>query len=228
MTRSVTVTDLAGNSATFETSPVSIDRTAPLVTPQITGTLGNNGWYTSDVRVEWSVNELLASLVATSGCDTQNVTADTAGVSFTCMATSAGGSTTQFVTLKRDATPPVLTFGTPSPAPNANGWNKTNVSIPFTRSDALSGLASTSATSPLVFSTEGADLTRAGRGHRQCRQQRHVHERAAQHRQDRALRRDGVSGRWRDLRLLSGRGCRLRLQRHLTGELHGADRRRAS
>ena len=46
------------------------------------------------------------------------------------------------------------------PAPNANGWNKTNVSIPFTRSDAMSGLASTDATSPLILSTEGAEVTR--------------------------------------------------------------------
>jgi hypothetical protein len=43
--------------------------------------------------------------------------------------------------------------------PNTSGWNKTNVSIPFTRSDALSGLASTSVASPLVISTEGAGIT---------------------------------------------------------------------
>jgi hypothetical protein len=53
----------------------------------------------------------------------------------------------------------VLSFGTPSPAPNTNGWNKTNVSIAFTRSDALSGLASTSVASPLVIRTEGANVT---------------------------------------------------------------------
>jgi hypothetical protein len=70
-----------------------------------------------------------------------------------------GGTTSQSVTIKRDATPPLLTFGTPSPVPNANGWNKVNISIPFTRSDALSGLASTSVNSPLVLSTEGAAVT---------------------------------------------------------------------
>ena len=64
------------------------------------------------------------------------------------------------MTVKRDATPPVLNFGTPSPSPNTSGWNKTNVSIAFTRSDAMSGLATTSTTSPLVLSTEGANLTR--------------------------------------------------------------------
>ena len=59
-----------------------------------------------------------------------------------------------------DNGPPTLTFGTPSPAANAAGWNKTNVSIPFTPSDALSGVASTSpAASPLVLSAEGAAVT---------------------------------------------------------------------
>jgi hypothetical protein len=87
------------------------------------------------------------------------VVADTAGVTFSCNILSGGGAASSSVTVKRDATSPLLSFGTPSPAANVNGWNKTNVSIPFTRSDALSGLASTSATSPLVLSTEGAGIT---------------------------------------------------------------------
>jgi hypothetical protein len=61
--------------------------------------------------------------------------------------------------VKRDATPPTLSWGAFSPVPNANGWNKTNVSVPFTRADALSGVASTSVTSPLVMSAEGAGVT---------------------------------------------------------------------
>src|SRR6185369_6525176 len=88
-----------------------------------------------------------------------DVTADTAGVGTNCVATSEGGTASNFVSVKRDATPPVLTFGAPSPAPNTNGWNKTNVSIPFTYGDALSGVASTSTTTPLVLSTEGANVT---------------------------------------------------------------------
>jgi sugar lactone lactonase YvrE len=159
ITRSVTVRDVAGNYASFDTAPVSIDRTAPSVTPQITGTLGNGGWYKSDVQLAWSINEFPASIRSSSGCDSRTITGDTAGVTFTCSVTSAGGTTSNSVTIKRDATPPVLTFGAFSPASNANGWNKTNVTVPFTRSDALSGIASTSATSPLVMSTEGAAVT---------------------------------------------------------------------
>ena len=156
MFQQVVVTDNAGNVATFESPRVNIDRTPPTVQPQVTGTLGNNGWYTSDVQVVWAVGDAPTS---TTGCGPATISTDTSGVTLTCSATSSGGTTNASVTVKRDATPPVLNFGSPSPVPNANGWNKTNVSIPFTRSDALSGLASTSIASPLVLSTEGANVT---------------------------------------------------------------------
>ena len=157
MFQQVQVADHAGNVASFESPRVSIDRTPPVVQPQVLGTLGNNGWYTSDVQVSWAIGDMPTSVV---GCDASTVTADTSGMSFGCSVTSAGGTTSASVTIKRDAAPPVLNFATPSPVPNANGWNKTNVSIAFTRSDAMSGLASTSTSSPLVLSTEGANVTR--------------------------------------------------------------------
>ena len=135
-------------------------RSAPIVNVFVDGTPGANGWYTSDVQVNWQVVKTPQNILAQAGCVNGTVTADTMGTTFSCSVTSGAGTTSRSVTIKRDATPPVLAFGTRSPAPNTNGWNKTNVSIPFTRSDAMSGLASTSATSPLVFSTEGAGLTR--------------------------------------------------------------------
>jgi hypothetical protein len=63
------------------------------------------------------------------------------------------------VTIKRDATPPTLQWGAFSPVPNTNGWNKTDVTVPFTRTDATSGVASVSAASPLTISAEGAGVT---------------------------------------------------------------------
>lgn len=159
LTTQVTVYDRAGNRTSLPTPAVNIDRTPPAVTPLVNGTLGTNGWYTSDVTVNWAIDEAPGNILSSNGCGTASVVSDTAGVSFTCSVVSGGGSASASVTLKRDATAPVLTFGTPSPAPNVNGWNKTNVSVPFTRSDALSGVASTSATTPLVVSTEGAGVT---------------------------------------------------------------------
>jgi hypothetical protein len=155
----VIVADNAGNEATFSTPPVNIDRVAPIINFVVNGTPGNNGWYTSDVQVTWQVSKAPESILSRTGCQDSSVTTDTSGTTFSCAVASGAGAASSSVTIKRDATPPVLTFGAPSPVPNTSGWNKTNVSIPFTRSDALSGLASTSVASPLVISAEGAGIT---------------------------------------------------------------------
>jgi hypothetical protein len=58
-----------------------------------------------------------------------------------------------------DTTPPTLTWGTATPAPNAAGWNNTPVDLSFTTADDLSGVASVSAGNPLHFASEGAGQT---------------------------------------------------------------------
>jgi hypothetical protein len=50
-----------------------------------------------------------------TGCALQTVISDTNGVTFNCSATSAGGSDSQSVTIKRDATAPTLA---PTVTPN--------------------------------------------------------------------------------------------------------------
>jgi len=91
------------------------DTTAPVITPSISGTLGNNGWYTSNVTVS----------------------SDTAGVSFTCQATSDGGTDSNSVTLKRDATAPALA---PTVSPNPVPLNGSATASP-NAGDATSGIA---------------------------------------------------------------------------------------
>ena len=129
------------------------DVTPPVIAPTVTGTLGNNGWYTSDVSVTWSVTDAESAITSKTGCDDAAVTSDNAGVTFTCSATSAGGSASQSVTIKRDATPPVITTNA-SPAPNANGWNNTNVTASWSGTDAMSGLVG-QANRQSVFNGEG-------------------------------------------------------------------------
>src|SRR4029450_737704 len=57
----------AGPSVTF-TLTVPSDATPPVITPNVSGTLGNNGWYTSNVGVSWTVVDNESSIASSSGC----------------------------------------------------------------------------------------------------------------------------------------------------------------
>ncbi len=134
--------NLAGGTAgtySVDVAPPS-DSTPPVITPNVSGTLGNNGWYTSNVTVSWSVTDAQSAITSSSGCDTTTVSSDTAGTTLTCTATSAGGTDSNSVTVKRDATAPSFT-ATPSPAANTNGYNNSPVDVTYSCSDAPSGLA---------------------------------------------------------------------------------------
>src|SRR6476660_489371 len=55
----------------------------------ITGTLGTNNWYTSNVTVNWIVSGAADS----SGCDAKTLTTDTTGTTLTCTASDLNGTT---------------------------------------------------------------------------------------------------------------------------------------
>jgi YVTN family beta-propeller protein len=131
-----------------------VDATPPIITPQVSGTLGNNDWYIDDVAISWTVNDDESIITSTSGCDQTIINSDTAGTTLTCEATSAGGTASASVTIKRDATPPTIT-GSTSPPPNGNGWNNTDVAVTFTCDDTLSGVAACGPDQTL--SSEGAN-----------------------------------------------------------------------
>jgi len=129
-----------------------LDSTPPIITPAITGTLGNNGWYSGDVAVSWSVTDA-ESTITSPACAATTIAADTLGQTVTCTATSAGGTNSQSITIKRDATAPTIT-GAPTTSPNANGWYNSDVTVSYTASDSLSGIATLP--SSTVISTDGA------------------------------------------------------------------------
>ena len=137
--------------------PAPTDTTPPTIDVDVSGTLGDNDWYVSDIDVDWTVTDA-ESDVTTSGCDDLTITTDTAGVTLTCEATSAGGSASESVTLKRDATAPEAT-ATRSPGANGNGWNNSDVTVSFSGTDNLSGVASCDAD---VVLGEGAGQSASG------------------------------------------------------------------
>jgi trimeric autotransporter adhesin len=87
---------------------------APGVTAIVTGTPGANGWYVGDVAVNWAVTDPDGSVSVRTGCDPAAVTGDTNGITFTCTAAGPGGTTSQAVTIKRDASAPSVTVVTPA------------------------------------------------------------------------------------------------------------------
>jgi hypothetical protein len=84
------------------------DTTPPVIDYQVSGTQGNNGWYTSNVSVSWTVTENESpETLNTSGCQDQNITSDQQSTDYSCSADSEGGSTGPVtVSIKRDATNP--------------------------------------------------------------------------------------------------------------------------
>ena len=145
----------SGSAYVFPTQPT--DTTPPTVSVEVTGTLGSNDWYTSDVDVAWTVTDPDSPVVET-GCEEVSITEDTSETTLSCSATSDGGTTTEDVTIKRDATAP-LAAATSLPAP-IGGWNRTDVTVSFEAIDALSGLDSCS--DPVVVDTDGAALAIEG------------------------------------------------------------------
>lgn len=138
---------------------VSNDTTPPDIVPTVTGTLGNEGWYTSDVQISWGVTDTGSSIIGTIGCDPVTLSSDAMAADFTCTATSGGGTNSITVPgIKRDANGPGVT-ATPSPVANAAGWNNGDVTVSFTCNDGFSGVAS--CPTDQVLTSEGVSVQSA-------------------------------------------------------------------
>ncbi len=156
-----TVTDRAGNTSTpSNVITVKIDKTAPTgVTLTPTGTLGNNGWYVSDVTIITSGSELVSTPLNCTA--PQSLLTDSTGTNFNGSCTNNAGFTTNAATLnvKRDTVPPTITFVSRTPA-NGSGWNNTNVVVTWSCTDGTSGVVSGTVTQTLT--TDGANQSATG------------------------------------------------------------------
>jgi hypothetical protein len=122
--------------------PAASDTTPPTIAYVLSPAApdGDNGWYRSDVTLTWTVteNESPGSLVKT-GCVDQSITADQSATTYSCSATSDGGSAGPVdVTIKRDGTKPTdapVVSGTAG----SNGWFRSNVSVAWQWTDQAGG-----------------------------------------------------------------------------------------
>ncbi len=117
-------------------APPVADPTPPTITPVLSGPQGTNGWYVGNVSLEWSVVDS-ESAFTSQGCAATQVVQDTAGATFTCRATSAGGSSSVSVTVKRDATPPVISVDQPIEGYSYGFYQQATVQ--YSCADAISG-----------------------------------------------------------------------------------------
>jgi hypothetical protein len=166
----VSVSDSSGNynldnSDFFVIVNPPPDTSAPAISYTINGVFppvpdGNNDWYTIDAFLDWTVTEPESpGSLALTDCTDSLVNYDTTGDTFSCAATSDGGSSGPVsVTIKRDATAPTIS-GSATPAPNSDGWNNADVTVSFTCGDATSLIASCSADTVLG---EGEDQSVTG------------------------------------------------------------------
>lgn len=129
----------AGGSAGPVQVTVRVDRTAPVVAPVVSGTVGDHGWYTSDVTVHWDVSDALSGLLDPAVCPDVLVDADQQDTTYSCSVTdNAGNTASGTTTVKRDATAPELTwtdgpedgavydFGDPVPAASCTATDATS------------------------------------------------------------------------------------------------------
>jgi hypothetical protein len=119
------------------------DPTPPVVTITIAGTLGSNGWYRSNVSVSWNYFDPESVITRTVGCDARTLSVDTSGIDLTCTAETDVFTTTVTKTFKLDKTAPTVTTAAER-APNASGWYTGPLSVSFSGTDAMSGIASCS------------------------------------------------------------------------------------
>lgn len=135
--------DNAGNVEATKTQVVKIDQTPPTISGTATTTHNANGWYNADVTVHFDASDAL------SGIDT--VTPDTtiftegANQSLTGTATDKAGNSADCTPsgINIDKTPPVITINSPV---TKDYLTSESLTFDFSVTDALSGIASSTAT----------------------------------------------------------------------------------
>ena len=149
-----------------------LDSAAPVTTASLNPSPNAGGWNNADVTVSLSSSDgdggsgvkqiaysasgaqPIAATTASGGSASVSITTEGATVLTYAATDNAGNAETpKTVTVQLDKTAPTIA-GSASPAPNANGWNNSAVTVSFSCADALSGIASCS--SPTTVSAEGA------------------------------------------------------------------------
>ncbi|HET7137277.1 MAG TPA: PxKF domain-containing protein [Gaiellaceae bacterium] len=129
-----------GDTRTF-TVTAPTDTTPPVITPTVTPASpnGSNGWYkTGNVTVSFTVTDPDSAITTQSAACSATTTVSTDGTTgVTCSATSAGGTSSNTQTIKRDVTVPLISIDSSVPTSTTSS----SVTVTGTASDATSGVS---------------------------------------------------------------------------------------
>ncbi|MBM3765170.1 MAG: hypothetical protein FJW32_07235, partial [Acidobacteria bacterium] len=155
-----TATDAGGGSATA-TNTIKLDKTGPVITATAPPTSA-----TANITITGTVTDPLSGLAAftcngTPAAVTQsNFTCDVklnvGANAIVLQAADIAGNTSASSLPVAYTAPKLLISAAPAPAPNAAGWNNTNVTVSFTCSG---GVGTITCPQPVAVTTEGANQT---------------------------------------------------------------------
>ena len=148
--------DASGNVETPHTLEIRIDKTTPEVSAVVDILPNAHGWIGSPVVVSFvASDEAGGSGIAAVSPD---VSVNTEGPNQEITGSAednAGNTGAAQAILSIDLTPPVITFDSRAPSANAEGWNKSAVTVNWNCTDALSDV---------LASTDAVHLAAEGRG----------------------------------------------------------------
>jgi hypothetical protein len=173
--------DLTGNvekakTVAEATTIINTDQSSPVTTATLSQSPNAAGWHNADVTVSLNATDLgsgvkeisyavkigasLRGETVTGGFVSIPITAEGVNqIQFFARDVIGNTEPTQTIVINLDRTAPTIN-GARSPQPNVSGWNNTDVTVSFTCSDALSGVAS--CTEPTVLGSEGANQSFTG------------------------------------------------------------------
>ncbi|HKT70867.1 MAG TPA: Ig-like domain-containing protein, partial [Terriglobales bacterium] len=117
---------------------LGVDNDPPSITASVSPQPNATGWNNSPVTVTFACSDTFMEVTCPAP-----VTVDSQGANQVVSGTTvdtAGLTATTSVTLNLDLTPPAIS-AVANPAPNSSGWNNSNVTVSFSCSDSLSGVA---------------------------------------------------------------------------------------
>jgi hypothetical protein len=134
--------DNAGNVETANAVALKYDNIAPTVTHTLSPKPNADEWNNSDVTVAFDAKDDDAGSGVASVTAPVTVSTETAGTVVNGTAKDTAGNVgTDSVTVKLDKTKPTITGGVTSGTKTSSGWYSGPVTVTFTCSDALSGVA---------------------------------------------------------------------------------------